>query len=255
MFSQVFLCWQGGLPSEGGRQTPSEGRAPPPPAPRDTDNRWVVRILLECILVLNCVCHSLRGRGHNSLSGPGLSRILHRIGRLGGEGRYQHMILSNFPKRSLKSHRQSFTSKCQVSVERRVLEWRRVIFRYTGMVTPNCSTPHRVPNAERSPAIGPYPVNSVVVFTCNSGYVLQGSPVLICRANGQWSDSTPLCLTNGKDFKPLHCHLQTKLREGNAFRSVCHSVYVCICMCVCALVDLKGGALQILSISCSFQEI
>lgn len=36
-------------------------------------------------------------------------------------------------------------------------------------------------------------INTVVTVHCNSGYQLQGSNILVCQSNGQWSDDKPSC--------------------------------------------------------------
>lgn len=34
---------------------------------------------------------------------------------------------------------------------------------------------------------------TVVKFTCDTGYLLEGATTLICDINGTWSDSPPVC--------------------------------------------------------------
>lgn len=36
-------------------------------------------------------------------------------------------------------------------------------------------------------------VGSTATFTCNFGYVLSGSPVLLCENRGIWNASDPTC--------------------------------------------------------------
>ena len=35
-------------------------------------------------------------------------------------------------------------------------------------------------------------------YHCSAGFTLIGSDTRVCGANGQWSDSEPLCVANGK---------------------------------------------------------
>uniref|UniRef100_A0A4W3I336 Sushi, von Willebrand factor type A, EGF and pentraxin domain containing 1 n=1 Tax=Callorhinchus milii TaxID=7868 RepID=A0A4W3I336_CALMI len=54
-----------------------------------------------------------------------------------------------------------------------------------------CPTPHEINN-------GRYYLNgsdllSTVTYTCNDGYQLQGSSVLVCDVDGEWNDTAPAC--------------------------------------------------------------
>ena len=81
-----------------------------------------------------------------------------------------------------------------------------IFFYCTGIVTSGCSDPGFVPNALHSPRGGPYHEGSVVTYECNAGYVIQGSPLLHCLPNRQWSTSTPYCIRipTGKDFNKFN---------------------------------------------------
>ena len=36
-------------------------------------------------------------------------------------------------------------------------------------------------------------LNSIVIYSCNSSYVLCGNDTMICLPNGMWSGSAPSC--------------------------------------------------------------
>ena len=49
-----------------------------------------------------------------------------------------------------------------------------------------------IPELERQ-IVASYQCNSVLTYSCNVGYGLQGSPTLTCQTNGQWSSTPPVC--------------------------------------------------------------
>ena len=55
----------------------------------------------------------------------------------------------------------------------------------------NCGDPGSPMNGQRSLPSKAY--NSVVTYTCDVGYTLQGSDRRTCQSNGQWSGSVPQC--------------------------------------------------------------
>ena len=56
----------------------------------------------------------------------------------------------------------------------------------------SCSDPGPVPiNGCMNSTI--YTYNSVIRYSCNDGYMVNGSEVIVCRANGTWSDDVPTC--------------------------------------------------------------
>ena len=57
----------------------------------------------------------------------------------------------------------------------------------------SCGNPGAVRNGSVSPIDGNYLFQSVVLFTCNSGFDLYGSSRVSCLANGNWSDRLPTC--------------------------------------------------------------
>ena len=56
----------------------------------------------------------------------------------------------------------------------------------------NCGDPGTPTNGQRSLSSTTY--NSVVTYTCDVGYTLQGSNSRTCQADGQWSGSAAQCL-------------------------------------------------------------
>ena len=66
----------------------------------------------------------------------------------------------------------------------------------------NCGDPGTPTNGQRSLSSTTY--NSVVTYTCDVGYTLQGSNSRTCQSSGQWSGSVPQCigmLVNGLQAK------------------------------------------------------
>ena len=55
----------------------------------------------------------------------------------------------------------------------------------------NCGDPGTPTNGQRSLSSTTY--NSVVTYTCDVGYTLQGSNSRTCQSDGQWSGSVPQC--------------------------------------------------------------
>ena len=55
----------------------------------------------------------------------------------------------------------------------------------------NCGDPGTPTNGQRS--LSSTTNNSVVTYTCDVGYTLQGSNSRTCQSNGQWSGSVPQC--------------------------------------------------------------
>ena len=55
----------------------------------------------------------------------------------------------------------------------------------------DCGDPGTPTNGQRSLSSTTY--NSVVTYTCDVGYTLQGSNSRTCQSSGQWSGSVPQC--------------------------------------------------------------
>ena len=55
----------------------------------------------------------------------------------------------------------------------------------------DCGDPGTLANGQRSLSSTTY--NSVVTYTCDVGYTLQGSNSRTCQSSGQWSGSVPHC--------------------------------------------------------------
>ena len=66
------------------------------------------------------------------------------------------------------------------------------IFLTTLFSAVNCGDPGTPTNGQRTGSSTTY--NSVVTFTCNTGYRLEGSGSRTCQSNGQWSGSAPRCI-------------------------------------------------------------
>ena len=78
----------------------------------------------------------------------------------------------------------------------------------------DCGDPGTTPtNGQRSLSSTTY--NSVVTYTCDVGYTLQGSNSRTCQSSGQWSGSVPQCSSElnyhllcwcSHSFELLHIH-------------------------------------------------
>ena len=55
----------------------------------------------------------------------------------------------------------------------------------------NCDDPGTPANGQRSLSSTTY--NSIVTYTCDVGYTLQGANSRTCQSDGQWSGSVPQC--------------------------------------------------------------
>ena len=55
----------------------------------------------------------------------------------------------------------------------------------------NCSDPGNLRNGQHSLSSTTY--NSLVTYTCDVGYTLQGANSRTCQSNGQWSGRVPQC--------------------------------------------------------------
>ena len=68
-----------------------------------------------------------------------------------------------------------------------------VIVTHSTIVLPDidCSDPGTPTNGQHSLSSTTY--NSVVTYTCDVGYTLQGANSRTCQSNGQWSGSVPQC--------------------------------------------------------------
>ncbi|KAI7796312.1 complement B/C2-A2 [Triplophysa rosa] len=59
-----------------------------------------------------------------------------------------------------------------------------------------CPNPRVFENGEVTPYKDRYYVNDTTNYTCHSDYVFGGSPYRVCKPNGKWSGSTPICGRN-----------------------------------------------------------
>ena len=79
----------------------------------------------------------------------------------------------------------------------------------------DCGDPGTPTNGQHSLSSTTY--NSVVTYTCDVGYTLQGSNSRTCQSSGQWSGSVPQCnreldyvlfVVGDLQFKFFMCSLQ-----------------------------------------------
>ena len=69
----------------------------------------------------------------------------------------------------------------------------------------DCSIPNSIENGRME--FTSLKVGATAQFQCNNGYNLQGSSVLVCGPDGQWSGAMPIC--------QCKCHLTLCLRKQN----------------------------------------
>ena len=80
------------------------------------------------------------------------------------------------------------------------VKWREMHLVFFCLIAANnCSDPGPPTNGQRSLSGTTY--NSIVTYTCDVGYILQGSNSRTCQPNGQWNGSMPEC--NGTSYKEL----------------------------------------------------
>ena len=95
--------------------------------------------------------------------------------------------------------------------------WNAMQFDFTSLtvcLAGDCGDPGTPANGQRSLSSTTY--NSVVTYTCDVGYTLQGSNSRTCQSNGQWSGSVPQCI--GKSVRNLYKHNRSKISQ-----SACHT--------------------------------
>ena len=63
---------------------------------------------------------------------------------------------------------------------------------YFFFLVATCIIPGELKDGTRSTSANVY--NTVVSYTCNSGFRLVGSATRTCQANGQWSGEHPRCI-------------------------------------------------------------
>uniref|UniRef100_A0A8C1WNM0 C3/C5 convertase n=1 Tax=Cyprinus carpio TaxID=7962 RepID=A0A8C1WNM0_CYPCA len=89
-----------------------------------------------------------------------------------------------------------------------------------------CPNPRVFENGEVAPYKDKYYVNDTTTYSCNSDYTFRGSAVRVCKPNGKWSGSTPIC---GRDSD--HCPdpgvPPGSSRTGNMFNTDDKVTYSC----------------------------
>ena len=91
----------------------------------------------------------------------------------------------------------------------------------------DCGDPGTPTNGQRSLSSTTY--NSVVTYTCDVGYTLQGSNNRACQSSGQWSGNVPQCN-----------------RESYCFVTLLYTLWLCTacvfyCAAICASPCQNGG--------------
>ena len=114
--------------------------------------------------------------------------------------RYQCMQNSTTSSnRSQSNNRNGYEIPTDVKAATRFQTCLSPHFRTTLFAAVNCGNPGTPSNGRRTGSSTTY--NSVVRYTCNTGYTWQGSNRRTCQFNGQWSGSLLRC--NRKFFVPL----------------------------------------------------
>ncbi|XP_016428702.1 complement factor B-like [Sinocyclocheilus rhinocerous] len=89
-----------------------------------------------------------------------------------------------------------------------------------------CPNPRVFKNGEVIPYKDKYYVNDTTTYSCHSDYTFRGSAVRVCKPNGKWSGSTPIC---GRDSD--HCPdpgvPPGSSRTGNMFNIDDKVTYLC----------------------------
>ncbi|KAL1252859.1 hypothetical protein QQF64_017552 [Cirrhinus molitorella] len=79
-----------------------------------------------------------------------------------------------------------------------------------------CPNPRVFKNGEVIPYKDMYYVNDTTSYSCPSNYMFRGSAVRVCKPNGKWSGSTPICGDNS-DYCPDPGIPPGSIRTGNMF--------------------------------------
>lgn len=79
-----------------------------------------------------------------------------------------------------------------------------------------CPAPVSFENGVYTPRLGSYPVGSNLSFECEDGFMLRGSSVRQCRANGMWDGETAVC-DNGASHCPNPGTSVGAVRTGSRF--------------------------------------
>ncbi|TRY54159.1 hypothetical protein DNTS_034839 [Danionella cerebrum] len=89
-----------------------------------------------------------------------------------------------------------------------------------------CPNPNVLENGEVSPHQKKYYVNDTTEYSCNSDYKFSGSRVRICKENGKWNGSTPICGHNS-DYCADPGVPPGSSRTGNEFKIGFKVTYRC----------------------------
>uniref|UniRef100_A0A8B9GSD6 Sushi domain containing 4 n=1 Tax=Astyanax mexicanus TaxID=7994 RepID=A0A8B9GSD6_ASTMX len=71
---------------------------------------------------------------------------------------------------------------------------------------------------------GSFPVGTVLQYSCDSGYTVDGPSIVICTREGLWSSGTPLCLHNSYQYTVDQCNPPLEPENGGytCHPSPCH---------------------------------
>ncbi|KAF4098468.1 hypothetical protein G5714_020498 [Onychostoma macrolepis] len=149
-------------------------------------------------LMLAMICPFIAG-ALSSMSKRDISCPKENLGITGGT-----FVLSNsYSHGSLLKY--SCPSGYYPSVQSRLCEYGRWTSKTKIRKTPECKkitcpNPRVFENGEMIPYKAKYYVNDTTTYSCHSDYTFRGSAVRVCKPNGKWSGSTPIC---GRDSD--HC--------------------------------------------------
>ena len=93
-------------------------------------------------------------------------------------------------------------------------------------------------NGEVDTSAGTY-FEDVAVYSCDSGYKLNGSAKRTCQANGQWDGSEPTCESKISEFT-VTTYQQCVCVHVMLVEVACrHGPYTCVLPCKCSVDGLE----------------
>ena len=67
---------------------------------------------------------------------------------------------------------------------------------------PNVTINNGSMRADNNTSSGPFQIGTIVLFTCDVGFRLSGSPRLVCRHDDTWDNNPPTCIPNETVIPP-----------------------------------------------------